>query len=324
MAHDVFISYAAKDVQTANAVCRALEANDVRVWIAPRDMVPGVSWAESIPLAIRSARVMVVIFSEKRGRLQHMAREIDLACDRRLTIIPFRIENVEPGSWFKYYVRTVTWFDAFTPPLEQHLQRLAAVVRQVLDTKINGEGGAPTPQEAESASTIAPKKLLPVGFWSYARQDDDHSDGQLSQLHTIVRKAINLRHGDEQTLWQDISAIPYGADWAATIDRTIGQVTFFIPVITPRYLKSKNCFAEFEAFGARMKALGRDDLIFPIYYVDVENLQPSDTAFGDGLAALRRHQMIDFRPLRYEDPSSSKVRQWADRLAASILDAMRR
>ena len=32
--------------------------------------------------------------------------------------------------------------------------------------------------------------LDPVGFWSYARQDDAHSDGQLSQLRAIVGKAI--------------------------------------------------------------------------------------------------------------------------------------
>ncbi|MGD0639341.1 MAG: toll/interleukin-1 receptor domain-containing protein [Roseiarcus sp.] len=166
--------------------------------------------------------------------------------------------------------------------------------------------------------------LKPVGFWSYARQDDDHSDGQLSQLRAIVGKAINLQYGEELTLWQDIAAIPFGADWAATIERTIGQVTFFVPVVTPRYVKSANCLAEFKAFRDRMKALGRDDLIFPIYYVNVENLPASDTVFGDELAGLRRQQWIDFRSLVYEDPKSPKVRQWADRLAASVLNAMRR
>ncbi len=166
--------------------------------------------------------------------------------------------------------------------------------------------------------------LKPVGFWSYARQDDDHSDGQLSQLRTIVGKAINLQYGEELTLWQDIAAIPFGADWAATIERTIGQVTFFVPIVTPRYVKSANCLAEFRAFRDRMKALERDDLIFPIYYVNVENLPASDTVFGDELAGLRRPQWIDFRSLVYEDPKSPKVRQWADRLAVGVLSAMRR
>ena len=50
-----------------------------------------------------------------------------------------------------------------------------------------------------------------------------------------------LQYGIEVTLWQDISAIPYGADWAETIERTIGQTTFFIPIVTPRFLKSTHC-----------------------------------------------------------------------------------
>ncbi len=39
--------------------------------------------------------------------------------------------------------------------------------------------------------------LDPVGFWSYARLDDAHSDGQLSLLRAIVGKAIGLQYGAE-------------------------------------------------------------------------------------------------------------------------------
>ena len=166
--------------------------------------------------------------------------------------------------------------------------------------------------------------LKPIGFWSYARQDDAHSDGQLSQLRALIGKALALRYGEELTLWQDIAAIPFGADWAATIERTIGQVTFFIPIVTPRYLKSENCLSEFRAFRERMRELERDDLIFPVYYVDVETMSAADTVFGDELAALRRQQWADFRPLTFDDPKSPKARQWCDRFAAGVLDAMRR
>jgi biotin carboxyl carrier protein len=166
--------------------------------------------------------------------------------------------------------------------------------------------------------------LDPVGFWSYARHDDQHSDGQLSQLRAVVGKAIGLQYGGEVTLWQDIDAIPFGADWAATIERTIDQTTFFIPIVTPRFLKSQYCFDEFTAFRQRMIALGRDDLIFPVQYVDVKKLQPAETVFGKNLDALRRPQWIDFVPLFYAEPRSAEVRRWAGALAENILDAMRR
>ena len=162
-----------------------------------------------------------------------------------------------------------------------------------------------------------------VGFWSYTRQDDSHSDGQLSQLRAIVGKAIVLQYGVEVTLWQDISAIPYGADWAETIERTIGQTTFFIPIVTPRFLKSTHCRDEFLAFRRRTQRLGRNDLIFPVHYVGVDDAKPEETVFGDELATLRRSQWIDFRPLFYADPKSSEVRRWAGELARSVLKALR-
>jgi hypothetical protein len=46
MARDVFISYSSKDKPTADAVCATLEANGIRCWIAPRDVVPGSDWGE--------------------------------------------------------------------------------------------------------------------------------------------------------------------------------------------------------------------------------------------------------------------------------------
>lgn len=159
----------------------------------------------------------------------------------------------------------------------------------------------------------------PVGFWSYARSDDAHSDGHLSQLRTIVGKAIALQHGADIFIWQDIQAIPPGADWAASIERTINQTAFFIPIVTPRYLKSTQCLAELQSFRSRMEKLGRDDIIFPIQYVSVDHIALEDSVFGAEFERLHRHQWSDFRPLRHADPRSHEVCVWVDNLAEHIL-----
>jgi hypothetical protein len=44
--------------------------------------------------------------------------------------------------------------------------------------------------------------LDPVGFWSYARLDEQQTGGHLSQLRAIVGNEIGLQFGDEVTLWQ--------------------------------------------------------------------------------------------------------------------------
>ena len=56
MAHDVFISYASRDKAAADTICGGLEQRSIRCWMAPRDIVPGVPWAESIIDAIEGSR----------------------------------------------------------------------------------------------------------------------------------------------------------------------------------------------------------------------------------------------------------------------------
>src|SRR5437764_13240688 len=46
--HDVFISYSSTEKAMADAMCATLEANKLRCWIAPRDIIPGKSWGGSI------------------------------------------------------------------------------------------------------------------------------------------------------------------------------------------------------------------------------------------------------------------------------------
>lgn len=97
--------------------------------------------------------------------------------------------------------------------------------------------------------------LDPIGFWSYTRHDDPHSDGELSQLRVLVGKAMGLQFGAEIKLRNDVDAISFGADWAGEIERTIGKTSFFMPIVTPRFLKSRHCFDEFEQFRKRMREL---------------------------------------------------------------------
>jgi hypothetical protein len=64
MAHDVFVSHSVKDKRVAEAIVARLEADLVRCWVAPRDVVPGADWGESIINAIENSRIMILIFSE--------------------------------------------------------------------------------------------------------------------------------------------------------------------------------------------------------------------------------------------------------------------
>ena len=128
MPHDVFVSHSKDDRLTAYALCNKLESAGIRCWIGPRDVEPGVDWGAAIISAIGGCRVMVLIFSLKANSSRHVHREVQRAFDKDLTVIPFRVEDVEPTGTLEYYLSSVHWLDAITPPLEEHLE---AVVRRV-------------------------------------------------------------------------------------------------------------------------------------------------------------------------------------------------
>lgn len=132
MSHDVFISYSTKDAKIADAVCHALESSGIRCWYAPRDIRSGSHWPSAIMNAISSSRVMVYIWSSNANLSADVTREVQHAFRKERTLIPFRVENVRPTQELEYYLESVHWLDALTPPLEAHIQRLTEHVKACL------------------------------------------------------------------------------------------------------------------------------------------------------------------------------------------------
>lgn len=132
MAHDAFISYSSKDKTIADAVCARLEARGIRCWIAPRDVQPGAPYGEEIIDAIHGSRVMVLVLSANANASPHIPKEVERAVSRGVPVIPLRVENVIPAKSLDYFISSVHWLDAITPPLEQHLESLAATIRTLL------------------------------------------------------------------------------------------------------------------------------------------------------------------------------------------------
>jgi hypothetical protein len=147
MAHDVFISYSNKDKPTADAVCAALEANGMRCWIAPRDILPGSDWGEAIIDAIHGCRAMLLIFSSNSNSSAQIKREVERSVNAGIPVVPFRIEDVMPSKTLEYFISTQHWLDALTPPMEQHLQYLVNTMRAILAQQPDGsEASAREPQ----------------------------------------------------------------------------------------------------------------------------------------------------------------------------------
>ena len=141
--YDVFISYASPDKTVADAACARLESAGIRCWIAPRDVVAGRPYGEAIIDAIHEAKVMVLVFSSNANLSDHIPKEVERAVSNGMVILPFRIQNVAPGKSLDYFIGSVHWLDAMTPPMEKHLDNLAATVQKLLPTTIGTRRAAP-------------------------------------------------------------------------------------------------------------------------------------------------------------------------------------
>ena len=150
MAHDVFVSHSVKDKLVADAIVARLEADSVRCWVAPRDVVPGADWGESIVNAIESSRIMILIFSRNANASPQIKREVERSVDKGVYIIPFRVDDIEPTKSLEYFISTAQWMDAFPPPLERHFETLAKTVKAIL------AGAPPLPPEPQPPSPLPP------------------------------------------------------------------------------------------------------------------------------------------------------------------------
>lgn len=164
MAHDVFISHSSKDKTIADAVCARLEARGIRCWIAPRDVQPGLPYGEAIIDAIHICKIMVLLLSSNANNSIHIAKEVERAVSHGATVIPLRIEAVMPAKSLDYFIGSVHWLDALTPPLESHLDNLAQTILKILPPRdIPGAPEIPPPVAAPRVVTppVSPVASFP-------------------------------------------------------------------------------------------------------------------------------------------------------------------
>jgi TIR domain len=113
-----FISHASADRDSANSICSRLESEGVPCWIAPRDVPAGARWAGAIAEALGSARLAVVLLSAAANASDDVANEVGIAAMRRVPLLVFRVEAIEPAGVLEYHLAGRQWLDAFPPPIE--------------------------------------------------------------------------------------------------------------------------------------------------------------------------------------------------------------
>jgi hypothetical protein len=106
MSADIFISFASQDAKVARTICTALESRGFTCWISARNIHPGENFQSAIVRAIRGAKVLLLVFTANSNRSEEMTKELALASQQKLMVVPLRVENVDPSDAFAYEFAT--------------------------------------------------------------------------------------------------------------------------------------------------------------------------------------------------------------------------
>jgi hypothetical protein len=155
-----------------------------------------------------------------------------------------------------------------------------------------------------------------VGFWSYVHADNDADDERITKLASRLAACYGLVTGRSLELFVDRDSITWGDAWSERIDNAVSGTTFFFPVITPRYFASTECRRELLKFVAEARRRGVQELLLPVYYVKVDELEHSPT--DEVMAIVAARQWENLKAARLVEEASAKYRTTLDRLARTI------
>ena len=143
----IFLSHGSENRDEANAMTRYLEERGLKVWIAPRDVRPGVDYSEALQEAIEGCAAFIVLVTDKANKSPYVRVETEMAFSLHKPIFPVRTTDVKPGPGLALFLKIRHWTDAYGPQREESMERLARELRAA--------AGVPDPAPAEAAESPA-------------------------------------------------------------------------------------------------------------------------------------------------------------------------
>jgi len=131
--YDIFISHSSDDSAIAFILCEAFEEQGVKCWIAPRDIKVGLPYAQSIVEGIENSKALVILFSSNSNSSDGVRKELEIATNSKIPVIPLRIENIFPTKAMKFYIMDNHWMDAINPKSMDDFNRFVVEVKNIIN-----------------------------------------------------------------------------------------------------------------------------------------------------------------------------------------------
>lgn len=161
MAHDVFISYSSKNIDTAIAICHVLENNNIRCWMAPRNIPAGSDYGDIIDVAISECKIFLLLFSEPAAISPWVKGELNLAFTEEKHIIPYRVDHTPLKGAMRLMLNQRHWIDAH-PDAADEFKSLVDNMLPILGLEPTAKKPIVQKPKVETTTPVAKKPENPV------------------------------------------------------------------------------------------------------------------------------------------------------------------
>ena len=144
---DAFISHASRDYDTVAELVEFLEAQQLKCWLAPRNIPAAAHYGAEIVKGIEQSQVLVLVLTEHSNHSGAVAKEVERAFSKGKKIIPLRLQDITPSEDLEFYISSCQWIDCYDKSARQQAWlQLAEQIKQL-------------PQGAQSEMPLTNKPL---------------------------------------------------------------------------------------------------------------------------------------------------------------------
>ena len=160
----VFVSHSSDNRELASDLAAFLEARGVRIWIAPRDVRPGMDYSEQLQLAIENAVAFVVLVTDMANKSPYVRAETEMAFSTHKPIFPVRISDIQPAAGLALFLKIRHWTDAYGASRSANLDRLSQELQRLTGAGAEADAApAPAgPAPAQAATLMPVAKAAPL------------------------------------------------------------------------------------------------------------------------------------------------------------------
>ena len=144
----LFASYSRKDAAAVESMVVQLEAKGHSVWVDTDDIRGGEQWRQAIIAGITSSEKVLLFLSPQAVASVNVLREVTVADEHHLQIIPVLLAPCEVPSTLQYSLAGTQWIDASRQPTVEAVAEIDGVLT----------GAAPPPSPI--ASNVRSRRVL--------------------------------------------------------------------------------------------------------------------------------------------------------------------